>query len=244
MNQQKLDKFRRQLELLQDRLRDVGTSVVEQARSGGGGEATGELSHVPLHLGDRGTEEYLQDMNAVLAENEGYLAAEVREAITRIEDGSFGHCEDCGKAISTERLQAIPFVRHCVKCAEKLQGPPEEDFSGSNRLGPNFNTGRPRKPDDTIAPEGFMAEEKRGRSDVHAVGDAGGGTAYGGLAGSNTANGEPEVADLQDAAGSGNTDVAEARRRSGASAVEPMDYESDEDRERYAEEAKETDKEK
>ena len=241
MNRQKLVKFRHQLEVLQDRLRDDGTAVAEQARGLGGSEATGELSNAPLHLGDRGTEEYLQDMNAVLAENEGYLAAEVREAIVRIDDGSFGHCEDCGKAISTERLEAIPFVRHCVKCAEKLQGSPEEDFSGSNRLGPNFNTGRPRGPKDTLAPEGFMGEEgRRGRSgDVHAVGDAGGGTAFGGLAGSNTANGEPDIGDLQDAAGSGNSEVAEARRRSGASAVEPMDYESVEDREHYAEETDE-----
>lgn len=239
MNQQKIDKFRRLLEVLQDRLRDDGTSVVEQARGLGGSEATGELSNAPLHLGDRGTEEYLQDMNAVLAENEGYLAGEVRAAIARLDDGSFGYCEDCGKAISIERLEAIPFVRYCVKCAEKLQGSSEEDFSGSNRLGPNFNTGRPHGPDDTLAPEGFMGEEgRRGRSgDVHAVGDAGGGTAFGGLAGSNTANGEPDIGDLQDAAGSGNSDVAEARRQSGASAVEPMDYESDEDRARYAEQA-------
>jgi hypothetical protein len=47
--------------------------------------------------------------------------------------------------------------------------------------------------------------------DVHAVGTAGGGTAVGGLAGTNIGHGEPSVADLQDAAGSGNYDIIDAR---------------------------------
>lgn len=234
MNKQKLDKIRERLEQLQDRLRDVGTAVTEQARSLTGGVTAGELSNVPLHLGDRGSEEYMQDMNAVLAENEGYLATEVRDALERIDAGKYGLCEECGKSITAARLEAIPFARHCVKCAEKIQGSPQEDFSGSNRLGPNFNTGRPRMPDDTLAPEGDMSEN--GRHDIHAVGDAGGGTAYGGLAGSTMGRGDPEIDQLQEAFGSGNAEAAEERFRSRANAVEPTGYESDEDRRRYAEE--------
>ena len=41
--------------------------------------------------------------------------------ITRIEDGTFGRCERCGKAISKEELRALPYSRHCVPCTEKLQ---------------------------------------------------------------------------------------------------------------------------
>jgi RNA polymerase-binding transcription factor DksA len=237
MNKQKLEKFRRQLEQLQDRLRDVGTAVTEQARSLTGEVMAGELSNVPLHLGDRGSEEYMQDMNAVLAENEGYLAGEVRDALARIEAGTFGQCEECDKSIAAARLEAIPFARHCVKCAEKVQGSSEEDFSGANRLGPNFNTGRPRMPDDTLAPEGDMSEN--GRHDIHAVGDAGGGTAYGGLAGSTVGRGDPEIDQLQEAFGSGSGEAAEERFRFKANVVEPTGYESDEDRRRYAEETRE-----
>jgi hypothetical protein len=88
----------------------------------------------------------------------------------------------------------------------------------------NLNSGRPLSPADTLAPEGAMQESWRrdnsdplgaGRNraavDEHAVGEPGGGAAIGGLAGSNSGDGSPEVSDLQDAAGSGEFDVDEAR---------------------------------
>ena len=49
----------------------------------------GELSHAPMHLGDLGSEEFLRNVSAVLAENEGYLAGEVRDAIARLDTGTF-----------------------------------------------------------------------------------------------------------------------------------------------------------
>lgn len=237
MKKENVEKFHKQLEQLQDRLRDVGTAVVEQARGLAGGDATGQLSHAPLHLGDLGSEEYMQDMNALLAENEGYLAGEVRDALARIDAGTFGECEECRKGIAVERLEAIPFARHCVRCAEKLHKLPGDHGA------PNFNRGRPGKPDDMLAPSGFMDDDlpREWRGDVHAVGDAGGGTAFGGLAGSNSANGEPNIADIQEAMGSANGDIADSRLRGHAVAVEPMDYESEEDRKRYAEEPRDGD---
>jgi RNA polymerase-binding transcription factor DksA len=228
MDRRKRDRFREQLEVIQQRIRVDSSAVAEQALD----SVNGELSHVPLHLGDLGSEEFYRDMSAVLAENEAYLANEVRDAIGRIESGIFGKCEHCEKAISLARLEAIPFARFCVRCAEQFNGSP----SG------NLNDGRPRGPRDTIAPEGEMAENgrRRGRSgDVHAVGDAGGGTAWGGLAGSNFGHGDPTVANLQDAAGSGSPEAAEERFVSWGHAVQPIDYESEDDRKRYSEEVEE-----
>jgi RNA polymerase-binding transcription factor DksA len=226
MDRRKRERFREQLETIQQRIRTDSSAVAEQALD----SVNGELSHVPLHLGDLGSEEFSRDMSAVLAENEVYLANEVRDAIARMETNAFGKCEHCQKAISMERLEAIPFARYCVPCAEQFNGAPDG----------NLDVGRPHGPSDTIAPEGQMAEDGRGRGrrgDVHAVGEAGGGTAWGGLAGSNIGHGDPSVANLQDAVGSGNPEAAENRFVPWGRAVEPLDYESDEDRERYAEEA-------
>lgn len=232
MNRPKLDKLRQQLEILQHRLRDDGTALTDHARSLNSDCNSGELSNAPLHLGDRGSEEFLQDMNAVLAENEGYLAGEVRDALARIDAGSFGQCEECGKAVTIARLEAIPFTRYCVHCAEIIQNS-NNGYASDNHWSPNLNSGRPHSLHDTLAHEGYMTQDQD--SDSHAVGDAGGGTAFGGLAGSNSANGEPDVANLHQAMGSGSGEVAE-ERFSDTIAVEPVGYESDEDRRRYAEE--------
>jgi RNA polymerase-binding transcription factor DksA len=231
MNKKALTKYRDKLEALQDRLRDVGMAVTDQARGLSGGESTGELSHVPHHLADLGSEEYLQDMNMLLAANEGQLADEVRDALLRLDQNTYGKCENCGRAITQERLNALPFARYCVKCAEEL----EETATADGQT--NFNTGRPDGPADTLAPEGEMGESGP-LGDVHAAGTAGGGTAIGGLAGSNRNRGEPDIDDLQDATGSSHPDAAERRVRRRGHDVQPIAYESDEDRKRYAEKAR------
>ncbi|WP_370337811.1 TraR/DksA family transcriptional regulator [Parvularcula marina] len=41
----------------------------------------------------------------------------IRAALTRIEDGTYGECIDCGEEISPERLEAVPYAALCRKCA-------------------------------------------------------------------------------------------------------------------------------
>ena len=42
----------------------------------------------------------------------------VNRALQKIESGDYGICANCGADISAERLKAIPFTDHCIKCAE------------------------------------------------------------------------------------------------------------------------------
>jgi len=44
--------------------------------------------------------------------------AEVRAALTKFEEGTYGKCENCGKPIAAERLEALPQARLCVACKE------------------------------------------------------------------------------------------------------------------------------
>jgi hypothetical protein len=154
-----------------------------------------------------------------LLENEEYLANEVQAALRRFDDKTYGRCESCGRTIAEARLDAIPYTRYCIKCAETVGSSPDV----------NFNQGRPRSPDDTLAPEGEMGEYRgrdpdsrftdleaetdhsRNRVDVHAAGTPGGGGPAGGLAGSNEGHGDPDLAELEDAMGSGNFDREDAR---------------------------------
>lgn len=208
-----LQRMRSQLEALTLRVRGDADALFEQVQSGSG--QSSNLSNVPMHLGDMGTDEFLQELNATLLDNEQYIVDEARAALRRLEAGTFGKCEGCGKTIAKARLDAMPYTRHCVRCAASNGAVPEA----------NLNTGRPRGPKDTLAPEGEMEEDRRSRQrntmdvrdrpvvdpDIHAAGTAGGGTAVGGLAGSNEGHGDPRVSEIQEASGSGQFDADEDR---------------------------------
>jgi RNA polymerase-binding transcription factor DksA len=214
LTQSAIAKYRRALEQVATRVRSDTTGMVEQVRSGSGGNGGSELSNAPFHLGDMGTDEFLYDMNTTLLANEQYIVAEAREALNRMDRGEYGLCESCGQSITSARLEAIPYTRFCVKCAEINDQTPQV----------NLDEGRPHSPKDTLAPEGEMSEDRvtgvdpmefpsprLHRGDVHAVGTAGGGTAVGGLAGSNEGSGNPVVAEVDEATASGHFDVEDDR---------------------------------
>jgi RNA polymerase-binding transcription factor DksA len=189
MTREQLNRYRDQLWKLVLRTQRDAAAVGEQAFRPTGGQADGGLSNAPMHLGDLGTEAYLQELNSTLLENEEYLANEALAAIRRIDDGTFGRCENCGKPIIQARLDALPSTRHCAACAEALRPGPAV----------NLNSGRQRGPTEETS--------SKGSADTHAAGSAGGGTAIGGLAGTNQGRGDPDENDLDGATGSSQFDA-------------------------------------
>jgi DnaK suppressor protein len=63
----------------------------------------------------------LEDMTVDTLEREHRLLGEVEAALARIEDGEFGICQGCGEHIPQRRLEALPWARFCVRCAELRQ---------------------------------------------------------------------------------------------------------------------------
>lgn len=45
----------------------------------------------------------------------------VRQALERLEDGSFGECQNCGETIGAKRLEALPWTPYCITCQEKIE---------------------------------------------------------------------------------------------------------------------------
>ena len=45
----------------------------------------------------------------------------VRQAMERLEDGTFGECQQCGQSIGTKRLEALPWTPYCISCQEKIE---------------------------------------------------------------------------------------------------------------------------
>ncbi len=48
------------------------------------------------------------------------LLRQIQEALLRIEENSYGICQDCETAISAKRLEAVPWAIYCVHCQERL----------------------------------------------------------------------------------------------------------------------------
>jgi RNA polymerase-binding transcription factor DksA len=86
-------------------------------------ENPGSMSDELGELADGGTDNHLGDMASVMFDREldegleegakGALV-EIDAALQRIEDGTYGICEGCGKPIATERLSALPWARLCI----------------------------------------------------------------------------------------------------------------------------------
>jgi RNA polymerase-binding transcription factor DksA len=57
-----------------------------------------------------------------MMENAVLLAGQTAEALRRIDAGTFGRCEVCGREIGCERLDALPYTPHCIECARESAG--------------------------------------------------------------------------------------------------------------------------
>lgn len=113
--------YRGTLARLRARLRGDLDQMTEVALKQNQPEASGNLSNVPLHMADVGTENYDQEFTLGLIESEQVLIDQIDEALKRITLGTFGKCLDCGEMIPRTRLQALPYTGHCIDCARKQE---------------------------------------------------------------------------------------------------------------------------
>jgi DnaK suppressor protein len=70
------------------------------------------------HMADSGTDAYEEDLRLARMESAGEELDEIEAAFERLAAGEYGTCEECGKAISLERLRAIPYARLCMPCKQ------------------------------------------------------------------------------------------------------------------------------
>ena len=116
-----LETYRRSLLALRARLTGNISHLAEEALRTAGGENSGSLSNTPIHMADLGTDNFEQEFTLSLMQNEEQVLEEIRDALDRIDRGAYGKCEECHTPIPKARLQALPYARHCVACARKLQ---------------------------------------------------------------------------------------------------------------------------
>ena len=84
-------------------------------------DASGDLSSMPIHMADIGTDNYEQEFALGLMDSERKLLREIDEALTRIENKTYGVCEGTGKPIPKARLEAQPWAKYCVEYARMIE---------------------------------------------------------------------------------------------------------------------------
>lgn len=82
-------------------------------------DSSGENSAYSFHMADVGTDNMEREKAFFFATREGKFLNHIEEALERIENGSYGICDDCEKPIPEERLLAVPTATRCVPCKEK-----------------------------------------------------------------------------------------------------------------------------
>ncbi len=123
------------LERRREIIGDMG-SMESEAFKGGS-----NLSNMPIHMADVGTDNFEQEFTLGLIESERQTLREIQEALVRIDQGSYGICLGTGKQIPRVRLEAVPWAKYTIeykrlldqgKVAQENGQSSEEDSSGGD----------------------------------------------------------------------------------------------------------------
>jgi len=68
------------------------------------------------HLADTATATLDREIDYTLAENSGRMLGAIDAALTRIDEGTYGTCSNCGREIASGRLEAYPWASLCIDC--------------------------------------------------------------------------------------------------------------------------------
>ena len=114
--------YKERLLLLRARLRGDVSAMASAALNKTRSEASGDLSSMPIHMADIGSDNFEQEFTLNLMQADGGTLEAIEAALERIEDGAYGDCEECRGIIKKSRLNAIPYTALCIDCASQLDG--------------------------------------------------------------------------------------------------------------------------
>lgn len=114
-----IKRLRARLEAEKDRLREQAERLWQSGFADAETGGIGELSLYDQHPADLGSEVAARQTDLGLQQNVARLLDQVNRALQRIDDGTYGTCERCGRAIGRERLEALPYATMCIECQEQ-----------------------------------------------------------------------------------------------------------------------------
>ncbi len=84
-------------------------------------DANADISHMPIHMADVGSDAYDQDLKLGMAASERKRIRDIEAALVRIKKKTYGVCHLTGEKIPDARLQAKPWAKYTLKSAEKIE---------------------------------------------------------------------------------------------------------------------------
>lgn len=109
--------------LLEERKRvEAAIEYLHEEHPGSLSEEVEEVAGIPdNHIGETATATLDREIDYSLEENSTEVLAAIDGALARIENGTYGTCESCGKEIPAERLEARPWSTLCIDCQRRLE---------------------------------------------------------------------------------------------------------------------------
>jgi len=118
MNEKDLKRFERILRGQRDEVLAEVSSIQDSNLHRSLRDDSGEISGYSTHMADMASDEEALTMNLRILATEENILEQLDEALDKIERGTYGVCETCGKPIGKVRLTAIPFARLCISCRQ------------------------------------------------------------------------------------------------------------------------------
>ena len=104
-------------EEITDEIKHISEDTLKKSQK----DASGDISGYTYHMADVATDNYDREFSLGLASGERKSIYELDDALKRIEEGTFGICDDCKSSITKIRLRAVPSARLCIKCQQKRE---------------------------------------------------------------------------------------------------------------------------
>ena len=79
-------------------------------------EASGDLSAYTVHMADMAADTYERELSMNIVSSEQEILYQIDDALKRLDDGSFGICQQCNQPIAMSRLKAVPYASLCIGC--------------------------------------------------------------------------------------------------------------------------------
>lgn len=103
-------------EILED-IKHISDDTLKKSQK----DASGDISGYTYHMADVATDSYDREFSLSLASSDREMIYAYDDALKKIDDGTYGICEECDGAIAKTRLKAVPYAALCIKCQAKKE---------------------------------------------------------------------------------------------------------------------------